>query len=699
MTNSNDVTPLSRRYTLLDIVVLGTLLTITLLLASTIPQSPHMLHLTMEAPSAVLRRAGLYPVEHFATQPQVYRWTSGQSTLSLPVPGGRTILEMSLLGHPGEPTYVRLTIGTQDSMITIQPSLRRYRVLLPPLGGERVSMAIKASVVTIARRTLGIAVSDIVLVSSTPQIPALVVLALVIALIGSYALALQAGAPRWMGAGGVLMLALLTLLWHWQWGWRYGLSGPPLLLLGSTSLAGVVLEHGWLHPAGARAGETFRPRAWPVLVLLTAGACVCLPWIAAPERLPASVLAGLTMLVVGVYVLLRQAGLPGIAAGALTLLSGGAAIAWALSEAIDAWLPGLVLLLIGSATLIIALWQSPYIGWLRQGRAAAAAILLTAIVICGMTFHMLLWQTPVDNGDIQSIWQAVTQMLSGENPYTRILTGSIHLNDKYTTYFPLFYYLGALTELSGLRTFDQWFAFWRVIFLVCNGGIGILLFMMLYREKLLTLAVFAALFWFFNRWTIYVSVIGQIDFVALFFFVLSLCLFDTKLWWSLVALSLSLAIKEVAIFVVPFYLILTWQRSKSLRTTLLAGAVIGSVTAITALPFLVWNAQGFVQSILFSTTRQSTRYLKTYTVDSYLQTLFPALSGTLIRLPALALMLLAYGYALRHRPGMYTCAFLALSIFVNFNPVLFNQYLAWVIPCIALVISDASRFVKEQHSP
>jgi uncharacterized membrane protein len=698
VTPITDAAPLPRRLALLDTVILGILLTITLLLAATLPQSSHMLRLTMDAPSSIFRFAGLYPVERFAVSSQVYRWTSGQSKFSFPVPGNHTILQIDLLGHPGEQTPIRLTLGSLDSLIMVPPSLRRYSVLLSPAPRERVSLAIEAPTVTIARRDLGVAVSDVVLVSHTPHMPALVVIALVMAMIGSYSLAVQAGAPRWMVAGGVLGLALFTLLWHSQWGWQYGLTGPPLLLLSSLSLAGVVLECGWLQPAWARAGRPRWRRAWPVVVLLAAGLGAGLPWIAGSEWLPAPALAGLTLLVVSVYLLLRHADWPLLWASAMTLLAGAAGLAWVLSGALDSWLPGLVLLLLGCATLILALRQSSYVAWLRQDWASIAAILLTTIALCGVAFHILLWQTPLNNGDIYYIWLDVTRIMSGENPYMRILAGNMQQNNKYTTYFPLFYYLGALTHLGGFRTFDQWFAFWRVIFLICNGGIGILLFTTLYRAKLLTLAVLAAIFWFFNRWTIYVSVIGQVDFVAIFFFVLSLLLFDKKIWWSLVALSISLALKQVAILVVPFYLILIWQQSRSLRITLLAGAVIGSVTAITSLPFLLWNAEGFVKSILFSTTRESTSYLKTFTADEYLQRLFPHFGGALTRLPGLTLMLLAYLYTLRYQPGVYTCAFLALSIFVNFNPVLLNQYMAWLIPCVALVISDTAQFVKQKHS-
>ena len=220
MTVRNHAAPLSWRLALLDILILGTLLTITLLLGTTIPHPPHVLRLTIDQPSVVLRLAGMYPVERFAVGSQVFRWTRAQSQVSLPVPGDPAILQITLLGHPDEPTYARLKLGALDELITIQPTLRRYSFLLSPVRGERVSMLIEAPVATIAGRDLGVAVSDAVLVSRRASMPVLVLIALAIAMIGSYSLAVQARAPRWMAAGGVLVLAVLALLWHWQWGWR-----------------------------------------------------------------------------------------------------------------------------------------------------------------------------------------------------------------------------------------------------------------------------------------------------------------------------------------------------------------------------------------------------------------------------------------------------------------------------------------------
>src|SRR5262249_22120177 len=146
-----------------------------------------------------------------------------------------------------------------NSTITILPALRRYYLLLPPLRGDRVVATIEAPTVTVAGRDLGVAVSEVMIASLASHVPIPVVFALVIVMIGNYALARQMGVARRIIAPVLLLLALLTLLWHAYWGWRYGLSNPLLYLLGSVGLAGAVLEHAWLRPVAPAEGSHTDP--------------------------------------------------------------------------------------------------------------------------------------------------------------------------------------------------------------------------------------------------------------------------------------------------------------------------------------------------------------------------------------------------------------------------------------------------------
>jgi len=140
--------------------------------------------------------------------------------------------------------------------------------------------------------------------------------------------------------------------------------------------------------------------------------------------------------------------------------------------------------------------------------------------------HAELWAYDTFKGkkDIYYLWQDSQLLSAGENPYTRILPGNIAENKKYPTHFPIFCLLSSLSQKLGLKDYAAWIGFWRYIFLIFNLGIGSLLFYIFYRQQLLVMAAFSACFWLFSRWTMYVTRVSQIDFIPIFFLLLSLFL-------------------------------------------------------------------------------------------------------------------------------------------------------------------------------
>ena len=68
---------------------------------------------------------------------------------------------------------------------------------------------------------------------------------------------------------------------------------------------------------------------------------------------------------------------------------------------------------------------------------------------------------------------------------------------------------------------------------------------------------------------------------------------------------LSINAKTIAIFLGPLYLIRVWQSSSrnAIREVLIAVLAIASISAAISLPFIFWNAEGFLKFILFSTIR------------------------------------------------------------------------------------------------
>ena len=288
------------------------------------------------------------------------------------------------------------------------------------------------------------------------------------------------------------------------------------------------------------------------------------------------------------------------------------------------------------------------------------------------------------------------RLLNGEDPYARILAGNMRENDKYATYFPGFYGLSALTQAAGLRDYEAWIAFWRVIFLAFDLAIAAALYLLIYPRGRLLAASFAAAFWLFSRWTLHVTQVAHIDFIPIFLMIASLGLFRRHRWSSLLLFSLSLGVKQIAIFLVPLYLVWTWQsvRQAKLKQTLLAGLVIASVPILSSLPFLAWHAEGFVKSLAFSATRNPVDHFSVPSLDGQMGWL-----GLPARLPMLVMLLAVYALAWRRKVGMYVASLFAMSTFVDFNSVLFRQYLAWIIPLVPLVMLDLWEGADQATNP
>jgi uncharacterized membrane protein len=191
------------------------------------------------------------------------------------------------------------------------------------------------------------------------------------------------------------------------------------------------------------------------------------------------------------------------------------------------------------------------------------------------------------------------------------------------------------------------------------------------------------LFWYFNRWVLAASNIAALDFIPILLMVVSLGIFERHRKTSLLFFSLSLAIKQIAIFIAPLYLIWEYQQSRSLKNVVVAGLWIASIPLITSIPFLAWNAEGFIKSIAFSATRDASTLRRWGSID-----MVTDLSGLLARLPILALLIGTYLAAWQKALGRYAAAMLVIAIFISFNPVLYVQYFAWLMPLLLLAASE-----------
>ncbi|MEA5462607.1 hypothetical protein [Leptothoe sp. PORK10 BA2] len=333
-------------------------------------------------------------------------------------------------------------------------------------------------------------------------------------------------------------------------------------------------------------------------------------------------------------------------------------------------------------------------------------LIFLLLASAGFFIHYSFWQTPAEDlqgHDMYYIWLEGKRILAGENPYGRILAGNLRENDKYATYFPLAYWLSALVQKLGFLEYRHWLYFWRPLSFVFHMGIVGLTLQYFHRRGLLILGTAAAVVLLLGRWSIYIVRVHHLEFAAIFFLVYSLVLLKEKTRLALLMFSFSLGIKQIAIFALPLYLIWLWKHRtgdfKGLKELGIGTLIIFSVPLVTSLPFLIWNAEGFFKSVLFSATRLGDSHISgAPSIDVMFSQDYPWLIGLRAKLLMLFLMGLFYLSFLTEQIGIFLATAMTMMAFLYFNSVLFLQYFVWPLCLIpfALVESRKSESRKNE---
>jgi hypothetical protein len=319
-----------------------------------------------------------------------------------------------------------------------------------------------------------------------------------------------------------------------------------------------------------------------------------------------------------------------------------------------------------------------------------------AIVFAGyVDFARLRDDELSDKRDIYALWQDGQRLLRHENPYARILSDQSGINRKYATYLPVFYILSAGSQKI-VTNYPQFITFWRAVSFVFYVAIGVALALPFFRPGWMVWSVFVLLLWLFNRWTLKSVELVNIDFLAILPLLASLLLIDRHRRVSLLLFGLSLAIKQVGIFLVPLYLVWAWNESDGrarLRQTLIAAMWIAIIPVLVSLPFFIWGPTAFVKSILFSVVRNDDSRIPAESLDDLLD--WPRLYGKAIML---GMMALVYATAYQNRLGRWTAALMVLTVFVTFNAIWFTQYEVWPIALLPLVVLDVDAGIQERST-
>ena len=332
---------------------------------------------------------------------------------------------------------------------------------------------------------------------------------------------------------------------------------------------------------------------------------------------------------------------------------------------------------------------------------------LLPLICAGFLLNFLFWQISPDDlmqEDIYYIWLEGKRIISGENPYARVLESNMRNNDKYATYFPVAYLLSALVQKLGFVKFQDWIYMLRPISFGFHMGIVALILKFFKDRGLWALGFAASIIILLGRWSLHIIKVQQLEFAAIFFLVFSLYLLKQKPKLSLLMFSISLGIKQIAIFCLPLYLIYLWKfedQDKRTKNLFLGLFIISSIPLLTSLPFLIWNAEGFIKSILFSATRFGDIHVDAPSIDLILKKRFTWFVGLKAKIPMLFLMGIIYFSFLKEKVGVFISCTLIMMTFVYFNSVLYLQYFIWYICLIPFALVESMplsrRLPAESH--
>ncbi len=306
-------------------------------------------------------------------------------------------------------------------------------------------------------------------------------------------------------------------------------------------------------------------------------------------------------------------------------------------------------------------------------------------LLASVLFHLRLKDTLPGREDVRFAWLEGKRLAEGTNPYARILAGDMRTNQSYATYLPVYYLLAAGAYRLGVVEYPDWMAFWRPITEIAHLLIALLLLLHFYRDDSLALGLFASGFWYFNRWSLAVVSMAHLDTPALLLFLASLLIYQSKRTWSLLLFGLSLAVKQMALLMIPFFLVWEYfqgERKDALWRTGKAALTLGAIPTIVSLPFMVWNPLAFVKSILFSGTRAFGGDLPAKSIDAIL-----GLKGLAARMPMLGLLALLLLSSRNRAENRYVVALLLMALFLDYNSIVFTQYMIWVVPFLPLALA------------
>ncbi len=134
----------------------------------------------------------------------------------------------------------------------------------------------------------------------------------------------------------------------------------------------------------------------------------------------------------------------------------------------------------------------------------------------------------------------------------------------------------------------------RMALLVAAFGLLLVVWRWFRNREIASLAIVTAVL---SPATVHFAIEGRSDIFALFWFVWALYLLDrNRIWSSAIMFGLALMSKQTIWFAAPVYLALLVFSKRSTKQVVTAVGVVAMVVLILAAPFILWDANAFIDS-------------------------------------------------------------------------------------------------------
>lgn len=319
----------------------------------------------------------------------------------------------------------------------------------------------------------------------------------------------------------------------------------------------------------------------------------------------------------------------------------------------------------------------------KGNRRLFSTVLFLAILVLAVYIRQPGFLFKTKYRDIYFIWVEGERIASGVNPYERVRESDMVHNEKYPTYLPPIYLFTGLLVWLGMDSFPLFLFSWRILILGFDLAVGIFLFYYCRRREREAAGLFAAFFWFFSRWNLYVWEIGNTESIILFLMILSIFLWEKKPLAAGLLFGGALGLKHFGIVFLPVLL----AHSKDTRDGLKRLCYVMIIPVASSLPFFLGSPEGFTKAMLFSVVRGASSHMME---DAKSIRILLGESGWGPRIFLFLAFVLYWIAAIREKWNLWLSAALAFALFLSFNLILFTQYFVWVLPFGCLFLADAN---------